>query len=72
VLDLDADRCADTVAAIRADGGDAVALGADMSDRAQVARALAKLRGQFGPVVILVNNAAITAYSPFPETSLEE
>jgi 2-hydroxycyclohexanecarboxyl-CoA dehydrogenase len=67
VLDLDAARCADAVAAIRAAGGEAIALGADVSDRARVKSALAQLREAFGPVSILVNNAAITGYVPFLE-----
>lgn len=69
VLDLDAPRCADTVAAIKATGGEAIALGADISDRAQVEAAIAKLREAFGPVTILVNNAAITGFVPFLEMS---
>lgn len=72
VLDIDAARCAETVAAIVAAGGEALALGADISDRAQVESALRDLRAAFGPVGVLVNNAAITAYSPFLETTLEE
>jgi 2-hydroxycyclohexanecarboxyl-CoA dehydrogenase len=72
VLDLDEARCADTVAAIQAAGGEAVALGADISDRAQVNAALAKLRGTFGPVTILVNNAGIPGYAPFLEMTDEE
>ena len=36
VLDLDEARCADTVAAIKASGGIAMALGADVSNRVQV------------------------------------
>ena len=35
VLDLDAGRCADTVKAIKAAGGMALALGADVSNREQ-------------------------------------
>jgi 2-hydroxycyclohexanecarboxyl-CoA dehydrogenase len=42
VLDLDEGRCAGTVQAIEADGGKAVALGADVSDRSQVKAAVAK------------------------------
>ena len=72
VLDLDAARCADTVAAIKADGGAAIALGADIADPQQVVVALETLRRELGPVAVLVNNAAITAYSPFLETSLAE
>ncbi|VWX47277.1 SDR family NAD(P)-dependent oxidoreductase [Novosphingobium sp. 9U] len=72
VLDLDAERCADAVATIAADGGQAIALGADISDRAQVKAALAQLREAFGPVSIIVNNAAITGYVPFLEMTEEQ
>ena len=59
--------CADTVAAIEAAGGEAIALGADISDRAQVKAAVAKLRERFGPITILVNNAGVTDFVPFEE-----
>ena len=65
VLDLDAERCADTVSAITDAGGDAIALGADVSSRAQIQAALAQLRAAFGPVTILVNNAGVTDFTPF-------
>jgi 2-hydroxycyclohexanecarboxyl-CoA dehydrogenase len=67
VLDLDADRCAETVATIQANRGDAIALGADVSNRMQVVAAAAKLREAFGPVTILVNNAGVTDFTPFLE-----
>lgn len=67
VLDLDADRCAETVATIQANRGDAIALGADVSNRMQVFAAAAKLREAFGPVTILVNNAGVTDFTPFLE-----
>jgi 2-hydroxycyclohexanecarboxyl-CoA dehydrogenase len=67
VLDLDADRCAGTVAAIEAAGGRALALGADISNREQVRAALAKLRETLGPVTVVVNNAGITGNVPFEE-----
>jgi 2-hydroxycyclohexanecarboxyl-CoA dehydrogenase len=67
VLDLDAERCAGTVATIKAAGGKAVALGADVSNRAQVKAALATLREQCGPVTIVVNNAGITGFVPFEQ-----
>jgi 2-hydroxycyclohexanecarboxyl-CoA dehydrogenase len=69
VLDLDEARCAETVAAIQADGGQAVALGADVSDRAQVQAAVAKLRDAFGPVTITVNNAGVTDFTPFDQVT---
>lgn len=71
VLDLDAGRCAETVAAVEAAGGRAVALGADIADRAQVVAAVARLRETFGPVSILVNNAGIPGFAPFLEMSDE-
>ncbi len=72
VLDVDAERCAGTVAAIAAAGGRAIALGADISDRAAVRAALARLREAFGAVTIVVNNAGITGFVPFEELTDEQ
>ena len=71
VLDLDAERCAETVAAIKAAGGKAVALGADVSRRDQVFAAVGKLRAELGPVTVLVNNAGVTDFTPFEEITDE-
>jgi 2-hydroxycyclohexanecarboxyl-CoA dehydrogenase len=71
VLDLDAGRCAETVAAIKAGRGDAIALGADVSNRSQVFAAVQQLRGAFGPVTILVNNAGVTDFTPFEDMTDE-
>ena len=71
VLDLDETRCAGTVAAIEAEGGRAIALGADVSDRSQVQAAVGKLRAAFGPVTIVVNNAGVTDTTPFEEVTEE-
>jgi 3-oxoacyl-[acyl-carrier protein] reductase len=59
VLDLDAGACAPTVDAITADGGRAVAVGADVSDAEQVATAVGKVAAELGPPVVLINNAGI-------------
>jgi 2-hydroxycyclohexanecarboxyl-CoA dehydrogenase len=67
VLDLDAERGAETVAAIHVAGGKALALGADVSDRAQVFAAVQQLREAFGPVTILVNNAGVTDFTAFED-----
>lgn len=67
VLDLDEERCAATVTSIENAGGRALALGADIADRAQVASALAKVRDRLGAVTVLVNNAGIAGFSPFLE-----
>lgn len=71
-MDLDAGRCADTVAAIQNAGGKAIALGADISDREQVRTALTALREAFGPVTIVVNNAGVTDFTPFDKITDEQ
>jgi 2-hydroxycyclohexanecarboxyl-CoA dehydrogenase len=71
VLDLDAERCAETVEAIKANRGDAIALGADVSNREQVFAAVQQLRDAFGPVTILVNNAGVTDFTPFEQMTDE-
>ena len=72
VLDLDSQRCAETVDRIHASGGKALALGADISDRAAVSAAVDDLRRTLGPIAVLVNNAAITGYVPFLEMALDD
>ena len=59
VLDLDAGACAETVDAITAAGGRAVAVGADVSDASQVEAAVGKVAAELGPPAVLVNNAGI-------------
>jgi NAD(P)-dependent dehydrogenase (short-subunit alcohol dehydrogenase family) len=50
----------DTVAAIEADGGRAVAVRADLANEDDVDRVVDETRAAFGPVDLLVNNAALT------------
>lgn len=59
VADLDGDRAAKVAAEIAEAGGTARAFTCDVSDRAQVASLAANVANQMGPVVGLVNNAAI-------------
>ncbi|QJU56303.1 3-oxoacyl-ACP reductase FabG (plasmid) [Herbiconiux sp. KACC 21604] len=59
VLDLTEEMCAATVDAIRADGGRALAIGADVGDEAAVAAAFDVIEQQLGAPTILVNNAGI-------------
>jgi 3-oxoacyl-[acyl-carrier protein] reductase len=59
VLDLDAATCAGTVDAITAAGGRAFAVGADVSQADQVEAAVGKVAAEFGPPVVLVNNAGV-------------
>ncbi len=54
------DAAAEVVQAIRGAGGEAVAIGADVSDADQVSRMFQEAKQALGPVEILVNNAGIT------------
>jgi 2-hydroxycyclohexanecarboxyl-CoA dehydrogenase len=69
VLDLDTERCAGTVDAIKLAGGTAIAVGADVSNREQVRAAVEEVRETLGPITILVNNAGIAEFIPFEEIS---
>jgi 3-oxoacyl-[acyl-carrier protein] reductase len=60
VLDLDEAACADTVKAIEAEGGKALAVGVNVSDREQVEAAVERVAAQLGGPTVLVNNAGIT------------
>jgi NAD(P)-dependent dehydrogenase (short-subunit alcohol dehydrogenase family) len=59
VADVNATSAEETADQIAAEGGRARAVETDVSDRGSCQRAAAKAREEFGPVSILVNNAAI-------------
>jgi 3-oxoacyl-[acyl-carrier protein] reductase len=60
VLDLDEASCAGTIKAIEADGGKALVVGANVSDRAQVEAAVERVANELGGPSVLINNAGIT------------
>src|SRR6478672_11259669 len=53
-----------TVDDIRARGGRAHAVAANIAEPAECARLMAEARAAYGPVDVLVNNAALTYYLP--------
>jgi 3-oxoacyl-[acyl-carrier protein] reductase len=58
-------QAAEQVAAdIRSEGGEAVALKANVRDRGEVAKLFAETREKFGPADILVNNAGVYKFVP--------
>ncbi|MBV2363266.1 3-oxoacyl-ACP reductase FabG [Streptomonospora nanhaiensis] len=59
VVDLKESDAQATVDRITADGGTALAVGADVSDPGQVAAAVALVAERLGPPTILVNNAGV-------------
>lgn len=58
--------------AIIAAGGSAVAVEADVADRAGVDRAVAAVRAALGPITVLVNNAGIEQFLPFADIGDED
>jgi 2-hydroxycyclohexanecarboxyl-CoA dehydrogenase len=67
VLDINLADASKVASEIVAQGGKAIALQASVADRSQVTAAVARLRAEFGPVTIVVNNAGITGWVPFEE-----
>ncbi len=59
VLDLREDQAAATAEAIEAEGGRALAVGADVADEAAAAAAVERVAAALGAPAILVNNAGI-------------
>lgn len=70
IWDLNLEGAEETAAAIRKDGGTAIAIAGDAADAAAVAASARQTRAELGPVTILVNNAGTTDYVAF--TSITE
>jgi glucose 1-dehydrogenase len=66
------DAALDVVAEIKRNGGDAIALQADVSDEAQVLQMFKDMCSQFGTIDILVNNAGIQKDAPLHEMTLAD
>ena len=60
VLDLDEAACKKVVDEINASGGQALAIGADVSDEQAVQAAVARVAEELGFPTVLVNNAGVT------------
>jgi 3-oxoacyl-[acyl-carrier protein] reductase len=60
VVDLEETGSKDTVEAIEAMGGHALAVGADVSDAADVDRAVSRVADKLGAPTVLINNAGVT------------
>lgn len=68
VLDLSTAASQKVVDEIEASGGQALALSGDISQEEDVDRAVSQIRGVFGPVNVLVNNAAVMPSGRLHET----
>jgi NAD(P)-dependent dehydrogenase (short-subunit alcohol dehydrogenase family) len=68
VLDLNRAASQAVVDEIISQGGQGLALGADITDEAQAERAVAALQELYGPCTVLVNNAAVMPAGPLHQT----
>ena len=71
LLDIDGAGAQRAAGALRAGGADAVAVDVDVSDRQAVSIALDKVRGELGPVEILVTSAGIEGFVAFTDITPE-
>jgi NAD(P)-dependent dehydrogenase (short-subunit alcohol dehydrogenase family) len=72
VLDINRDWCESVAADIRQAGGQAIPLLCDIRDEQQVARAVDQVTQAFGPITVLMNNAAVMPSGRLHETSPED
>lgn len=71
VLDSNEQAAQRVTEELRAQGVVALGVGADVTDRAAVEQAFAKVRSELGPVSVLVTSAGLFGYSPFIEITAE-
>jgi 2-hydroxycyclohexanecarboxyl-CoA dehydrogenase len=71
VLDLDEQAAQRVTEDLRAEGAVALGVGADVTDRAALEQAFAKVRSELGPVSVLVTSAGLFGFSPFLEITEE-
>jgi 2-hydroxycyclohexanecarboxyl-CoA dehydrogenase len=71
VLDVNEEAAQRVTDELRAAGGLALAIGADVTDRIAVEQAFAKVRSELGPVSVLVTSAGLFGYSAFTDITTE-
>jgi 2-hydroxycyclohexanecarboxyl-CoA dehydrogenase len=71
VLDVNEQAAQRVTEDLRAGGVTALGVGADVTDRAAVEQAFAKVRGELGPVTVLVTSAGMFGHAPFTEITPE-
>jgi len=67
LLDQNGDAAQREAESLRAHGARTLAAAVDVTDRAAVDDAFAKVRAELGPVAIVVTSAGIDAFEPFPK-----
>ncbi|MCX5045416.1 SDR family oxidoreductase [Aldersonia sp. NBC_00410] len=71
IFDVNADAAVAAASAIESNGGKAVGIGVDVTDRASIDAGVAEVRARLGRPAILVNNAGLSSDQPFLETTAE-
>ena len=71
VLDLNEAAAQRVTDDLRADGVTAIGVGVDVTDRAGVEHAFAKVRSELGPVTVLVTSAGQFGFSAFADITVE-
>jgi 2-hydroxycyclohexanecarboxyl-CoA dehydrogenase len=72
IWDINQEAAERAVAELVATGAKAIASRVDVSKRAQVDAAVERFHAEFGPVQVLVNNAGITDFRAFMDTTEED
>lgn len=71
VLDLNGEGAAETAKLITDAGGTAKAYTADCANEAVIKETAAKIRADWGPITVLVNNAGIATFVPYMDITEE-
>lgn len=71
-VDVDAAAAVATVTEIQEAGGEGLAIGCDLRDENQITPAFASTIKAFGPVGVLVNNAAVFPSGPFVDVTVAD
>ena len=72
VVDVDGDAAERVAEAVRGNGGTAIGVRADVTDRAAVDEAFASSAAELGPVEVLVTSAGLCPFTPFADITVEE
>ena len=72
VLDLDAEACQPVVEQIKAAGGNALAVGANVADETEVGAAVDRIAADLGAPTVLVNNAGIIRDNMLHKMSVDD
>jgi 3-oxoacyl-[acyl-carrier protein] reductase len=70
--DIDAESLRERVRELEADGGDVLAIPADVSEAAEVRAMFSDIQDRFSSIDVLVNNAAIFSHTPLLELEDDE